>query len=59
MIQNVINQTTCQGYDEEKIAQFYQSHFNEAKQLGYTDDRADDLAKYMVNYYKHQFRNYK
>lgn len=45
-----------QGYDLKAMEKFYKQQFKQAKKLRKSDEEAADLAAYMVDYYKHQFR---
>jgi hypothetical protein len=47
------------GYDVKEMEKFYKSQFKSAKKMNKSDQEAHDLAAYMVDYYKHQFRSYR
>ena len=48
--------TEFKGYDVKAMERFYKKQFRQAKKLGKTDEEAHELAKWMLEYYKHQFR---
>lgn len=51
-------QTEFKGYNNEGLNTFYQNEYNNAKDMGYSDEKAHAHAEFMVEYYGHQFRRY-
>jgi hypothetical protein len=51
-------QTTFQGYNNKELDKFYQNEYNLALKRGFTDQQAEEHAKFMVEFYGHQFRQY-
>jgi hypothetical protein len=54
----MFKKTEFVGYDVKAMEQFYKKQFRQAKKLGKSDEEAHELAKWFVDYYKHQFRAY-
>lgn len=51
-------QTKFAGYDNVGLQGFYDGEFQNAKELGYSDQEAHKHAAFMVDFYGHQFRRY-
>lgn len=46
------------GYDEKLIEKFYKNEYLKALKRGFSEKQAHEHAKFMVEFYGHQFRKY-
>ena len=54
----MFRQTEFVGYDVQSMEKYYDENYNELKKRGKSDEEADSIAKFFVDFYLHTFRKY-